>query len=178
MKYKFVRDKKNGETRIDYYKVNDKNAFRLDTLKKLLTLEPLILSIDTNLVQSSEKHKDIAQGYEIRLKESNLRYEVIPIPNTKEKKVLGIPMKTSEERAFNILISMQAQDITKDFFDQYLLNSDVLIGIGPKKSFEEICKDLQMGYMTTFFDRDYFEFTLYDSSFICSMRITKQVEAF
>lgn len=178
MKHRFVRDKKSGDTRIDYYRVKDKDTFRFETLKKLLTNEELIISIDTNLVQSNEQQKDIAMNLESHLKDSNLRYEVQSIANTKEKKIFGIPMKTGDKKAFNVLICLNVKDITKDFFDQYFLNSDVLIGIQPKKSFEEICSDLQKGYMTSFFEKEYFEFTIYDSNIISSMRINKSIDAF
>lgn len=178
MKYKFVRDKKSGETRIDYYKVIDKETFRFETLKRLLTEEDLILSLDTNLVKSNDKQRDIAMGLENHLKEDNFLYQVLAIPNTKEKKIFGIPMKSGEENAYNILVSLSAQDITKDFFDQYIKGNDVLMGIQPKKSFEEIYQDLQKGYMTSFFNKAYFEYTLYDSIFISSLRINKTIEAF
>lgn len=179
MKYKFIRDKKSGETRIDYYKVAERDVFRYETLKRLINNEDIVISIDTNLMKSQESHQNIAMAFEEKLKADHIQYEVFPITNTREKKILGIPMmKSSGEKAFSILINLNGQDIKKDFFDKYFLSTDVLIGIQPKKSFEEICKDVQKGYMTSFFDKSYFEWVLYDSDYISSIRITKSIEPF
>ncbi|MBC7960711.1 MAG: hypothetical protein H7X94_12655 [Vallitaleaceae bacterium] len=178
MKYKVVRDKKRGETRIDYFRVIDRNAFRYETLKKLIEAQDLIISIDTNLVKSEQKHQTIAMAVETILKENNIYYEMLPVENVKQKKVLGFPVKTKDEKAFNILFSLKAQDLTKALFDQAFHDSDVLIGINPKKSFEEIFKDLQKGYFTTFFDPNYFEFAVYDSNYISAIRINKVIEDF
>lgn len=178
-KYKFTFNKKKGETRIEYYKLKEYNEFRFDTLNKILGDNySLVFSIDTNLIKSDKDQQSQAKKFEAYFNENKIAYEVFPVPSTKERKIFGIIVKKSSEKAFNIVFPLKASDITMDFFESYLYNCDLLIGINPKKTFEELCKDIQKGYFTSFFDKEYFENTYYDSNYIKSIRITKIVEPF
>ncbi|PKM93884.1 MAG: hypothetical protein CVU84_13320 [Firmicutes bacterium HGW-Firmicutes-1] len=176
MKYKVIKDKKNGETRIDYFKVANKNTFRWDALKKLMCEKEMMIRIDTNLVNSEAKDIDISKSFEEYFEMHNIPYQVLPTEKNKFKKILGINLKMTRENAYIILFHIKEEDMTNDFFKQYLENCDLDIGITPKRSFEEIYKELQKGYFTSFFGCEYFEEAIYDSNYIGSMRISPGIE--
>lgn len=175
MKYKIVK-LKNGEARIDYYKVKEQSEFRFETLKKLLGDNELIIKIDTNMVKTDLRHLDISRNYEAYLKEKNIPYEVIPTEKTNQKKILGITYKKDDEKAYMIIFAINSKDITEDFFNQYLSNADLDIGINPSQSFELLYKELQKGYFASFVNSGYFEAYIYDSNYIGSMRLSKEID--
>jgi hypothetical protein len=175
MGYKIVK-LKNGEARIDYYKVKDQRAFRYETLKKLLGDHELIIKVDTNMIKSDERHLDISRYYERGLKERNIPYEVIPTEKTNHKKILGITYKKDDEKAYLILFNIYSKDLTEDFFNEYLANTDLDIGIAPSQSFEELYRELQKGYFSSFVNSGYFGSYIYDSNYIGSMRLSKEID--
>ncbi|PKM51170.1 MAG: hypothetical protein CVV02_08470 [Firmicutes bacterium HGW-Firmicutes-7] len=176
MKYKVIKDKKSGDTRIDYFKVPDRKTFRYNTLKKLLQGKDLIIRIDTNLVKTEAKDIDISKMFEEYFEANNISHEVLPTESNKNKKILGISLKANHGNAYIILFSIKEQDMTEEFFDQYLDNCDLEIGISPNKSVEDIYKEMKKGYLTCFFGSEYFEGVIYDSNFVESMRVSKGIE--
>lgn len=177
MAYKIVK-LKNGEARIDYYKEKDQRTFRYETLKQLLGDSELIIKIDTNMTKSDveKRHLDICRYYESGFKDKNIAYEVIPTEKTNHKKILGITYKKDEEKAYLVLFTINAKDITQEFFNNYLSNTDLDIGINPSQSFEELYKELQRGYFSSFTNSGYFGAYIYDSNYIGSMRISKEID--
>ena len=173
MKCKVISDKKTGETRIDYYKIKDKRSFRYDLLKKVLYDQQLFIVIDTNLLAEKGRNIDKAKYFEGYFIENKIPYEIIPTENTQHKKIMGFSLKKEVESAYLILFQISVEDYTEDFFEKYLDKCDALYGINPNRSFDEICKDRQRGYITDFFPSEDFEYTLYDSNFIGSMRMRK-----
>lgn len=166
---------KNGEARIDYYKVKDQRTFRFETLKTLLGNNNLIIKVDTNMIKSEGRHLDICKNYEGALRDRNISYEVIPTEKTNQKKILGITYKKDEEKAYMILFEIHTEDLTEEFFNKYLANTDLDIGINPSKSFEELYKEIQKGYFSSFVGSGYFEAYIYDSNYIGSMRLSKEI---
>lgn len=175
MKYKVLTDKKTGETRIDYYKVDDKLSFRYEILRKLLSNKQLFVLVDTNLIIQKEKHMDAARFFEGYLTENKIPYEILPTENNQKKKIMGIPLKKDVENAYLILFLLSGENYTEDFFKEFLGKCDAFYGINPNRPFDEICKDKQKGYITDFFYSEDFEQALYDSNFISTMRLRKGV---
>lgn len=176
MKYKCVRDKKSGDLRIDYYKITDRKTFRYETLGKLLLDKEIVIRVDTNLVESEKTDMEFSKELEQGLIENNINYEVIPSEKTKTKKIFGIRLKSSRENAYNIIFKVEWNLITKEFFNKYLAKCDLDIGITPIKAFDEINKDIQKGYLTSFFDSGCFEANIYDSNYIGTMRLSNNLE--
>lgn len=176
MKFKIVKDKKSGDSRIDYYRLSDKPSFRYDTLERILSNKEIVLRVDTNLIESTktdiEKSKELEQG----LIDNNFPYEIIPTEKSRNKKIFGIKLKSERENAYNIIFKGNWALITREFFNEYLANTDLDIGVLPIKPFDEIYRDMQKGYLVTFFDSGYFEAAIYDSNFIGTMRISKNLE--
>ena len=74
-----------------------------------------------------------------------------------------------------ILFKINGNDLSKELFNKYLANCDLDIGLEPVKSFEEIYKDLQKGYVCSFFDSGFFQANIYDSNLIGTMRLSKEL---
>lgn len=171
-KYKVLWNKKVNEVRIEYFKVEDKTPFRYKILKDLLANDELVLWIDTNLNSGKEQAIQYVKRMETYLAQHHIALEIVPVQSTKDKKIFGIPIKKSDERAFVLLFPIKGEDLTEEFFEMFLAEGDVMFGIRPKVTYEEIVKDVKQGFIKGCFEKDYFEDALYDSVLISAMRTT------
>ncbi len=174
-KYKVTRDKKTQEIMVSYYRLKDVDKFRFAYLKDILAnYETVIISISTNLMHENKDALKYIKHTEKYLSELNIEHRIVPIANTREKKVLGIKVGTQKKEAFNILLELPTIKLDDTFYDEILASVDIMLGVNltneKEQGFEELTQEFQKGFEKYLYDVEGFEHVLYDSVLIHAIR--------
>ena len=178
MKAKIIRDKRAKETRIDYYKVDDKSAFRFNVLKKVLENIDCdaTLIIDTNKFTQRVASEDIKKA----ISASKVPYTSFPV---RENSTLFLGIKTDiikKKKGTNemlFLLDISSENFGKKLFDELFQYCDLAFGIKRSRPPEEIgdtFKTLSSNHVM--FNKDFFEHSIYDSILCTSLRSTIDIQ--
>lgn len=172
IRYKAKYYKKDKETRVNYINMGDPTEFRKTYIKYYLhQYERCVLAINTNIIDEAVSTQDYIKKVESAFKEKNITYKIQLIPNTGERKLLGIPVGTKKDKAYMVLADMTTQEFEM-LFDQLLEKVDYMIGFNMDQSFEELVHEFENDYDLFLISHPAFEHTLYDSYLIRSVRTT------
>lgn len=171
-KYKVKYDKKLKETRVNYIGLNEPEAFRSEYIKDYMNrYESCILSINTNIIDKEVDTTTYIKEVENVMMAIGAPCEVVPTPNSRDRKVLGITMGKQKDKAFLLLAEIETSKFL-EYYEQLFKKIDYMVGFGLTGSFEELVKQYQYEYDKYLIDSDEFEYVLYDSYVIKSLRTT------
>jgi hypothetical protein len=86
-------------------------------------------------------------------------------------KLSGGPGRIGNEPQKRIIIDMGGGVLTEKLFG-LMAHNDVAVGMGRKKTFEQLCEAYRVGGEMIIFDRDCYEYSLYDSVVCARIRST------
>lgn len=169
-KYKVKHDKKAKETRVNYIGLNDPESFRSTYIKTYMErYDKCVLSINTNIIDKEIDPAAYIKDVENVMMAISAPCEVIPTPNSRDRKVMGITMGKQKGKAFLLLAEMDTSKFL-EYYDQLFKKIDYMVGFGLTEPFEEVVKVFRYEYDKYLIDHDGFEHTLYDSYVIKSLR--------
>lgn len=181
MKVKVRKDKKSGETKVEYYKAVDQTNFRYSLLEKIIADidKDMTVIVDTNQRMKQEPIEQIDKF----LEQTDLINFVAPIKK-RSNKLLGFNIdKLSKNKNKSlerlVVIEISPSQFTKELFKTCFANYDISVGIGNKKSFKEICDENRFGFNgEILFSKEYFEQSIYDSVVCAILRCSYDVEKY
>ncbi len=176
MKLKIQKKPRSGETIIDYFRVDDKNAFRFEFIKQAMheAGSEMILTVCT----AASLQKGSAEALKAYLENSNIYHETLMIPAAQDK-ILGIPVDGLRKNKLHdslFVLRLCATDFTAELF-QNLKAFDIAVGFQPQKSFMELTDLLRIDRAAPFFDKKYFLSSLFDSIICVRIRVSYDVDA-
>lgn len=163
-KLKVYVDKKVGDYRVEYFKLKDKDTFRFETLRSIVSDHTIHVGLETNLLSSNESSESYVQALEDYFTQNNLPFWCNPVASTKKRMLFGITLKGGDEMAYVCFCELTKAQLTEDFYNRFLKNQDIIVGIAPKKSFDEMSLKLRRKYESTFPQTVDYEAFYYDSS--------------
>ena len=165
MKIKVIKNKKTLETRVEYFRVDDKSAFRFNLLKNILNDidSQVTLIIDTNQVIKKISKEDIEEI----LSSAGVAFTVFSI-KPKPKEIASIRIKDKKknkrENEWLYLLEISYERFSRELFEDFLQYCDLGFCIKAKKALEEVCDIIRMdSFDELMFDEEYFENYIYDS---------------
>lgn len=171
-KYKVKYDKKAKETRVNYIGLNDPESFRATYIKTYMErYDKCVLSINTNIIEKEIDPSTYIKDVENVMMAIGAPCEVIPTPNTRDRKVMGITMGKQKSRAFLLLAEIETKHFL-EYYDELFKKMDFMVGFGRIEEFEAIVQEFRYEYDKYLIDHEGFEHTLYDSYVIRSLRTT------
>ncbi len=181
MKLKVIRNERNQETVMDYYKVRDKVAFRFELIKKMMEDRDMdrTIYLDTNQRLSKEGY----HGLKEYLEKNKLIFKEMPT-KARETKMFGIIIdkwlnRNKKKPLEHVLVfEMNEEAWQEDFFREHLMNFDLAIGFGRKCEFYNLCDQLLVQGQTVLFNDEFFEAFVYDSIICTSIRATFDLEKY
>jgi hypothetical protein len=166
MKVRIGRNKYTGDISVDYSKVRDKAAFRcrlLNTAVRAANAD-ITVYVDTNMRAGDHLDRELIDYLDCR--RSRLQYQRI---DPKAAKFFGVNVgsiikekrKTSDE--FAVIFETSHDFFSEDIFRKYLVNMDIAVGIGRRRSFDEVSVAFFENADAVMFNTDWFDTFLYDA---------------
>lgn len=168
-----IRKQNDGYFYLDYGKLKEPAVFRYYILKSIIQNadKDVFIMADTNQRITENK----AEWNEEWLKQQPLRYNIMPAQSNPQYPFsIKINIKSDKKAAKTekrIVIALDEKAFTREIF-MLIENNDVSIGLGSKKTFEEICEAYRQGGEKMLFDPLYFCDSLYDSVICARLRST------
>lgn len=190
MKAKVVKNKRTGETRIEYYRVKNKNSFRYNLLKNIFTDTNLKISaiIDTNqFVPDADTNSQITEDkpfdyIEDILKENGIAYRHFKT-ETNSTKFFGIStdiIKKKRKKSERIyVIKLNNINFTNQLFSSLFSCYDTGYGIAASINIDELTEALKTeGFNDVLYSESFFVKSIYDSVVCSSLRSSFDVETY
>ena len=172
-----LKNSKNGEVFLDYGKISDPSVFRFSLLRSIIqnAATDVTLMIDTNL-RIGDKPSVID---ETELKKLNLRYTVISVEANRQqffgvRLYMPAPKPRKEQR---IIVDLAGSEFPEEWL-KAMAHYDIMLGLGRKMSFEELCLVYPVSAEGMLFDPRYFAESLVDSVVCSRVRSTFQLEKY
>ena len=172
MKSKLNIRKYNDTTVVEFYKLKKPYDFRYGMISGALSgFSEAIIFIDTN---TRIKKPELAM--EAYFDEHNIEYEMFKINET-EKRVLGILLNSFRKPKPKltekfIMAKITPETFTKKFFEEYVSDYDIAMGLGAKISIQDMARDYRENVQDLFFNKEFFDEFIYDSIVFLSNRNT------
>lgn len=174
MKVKVHRNRKTGETFVEYGDSFNIKKYRYAILKNIIeSKSEVTLVIDTN----QRKEDCSIQCAETFLESSGVKYYSFPAKRN-DTQLLGfrIPGKKADEKM--IAIEINNGKFSRELYDACLKCYDVAIGFDRQKSFEDTCEFLRLDPSEVIFNTSYFKNSIYDSIVCSSLRSSANIEEY
>lgn len=161
----FNRKNKINEKRMLYEKERDKLGFRYKSLHELLGENKGIVGIDTNLMDKTRDYKVLIKGLCKYLDGRNIIYRKLPIVKKNTSSIFGMKLEQKGESttAYAVILELTKNQLSEELFYEFLSHSDLMIGLAPNESFNNIVEELEFDYDIAFPQRHYFKGYVYDS---------------
>ena len=165
MKVRIEKNKNTGDTCVDYSKVRQREDYRRRLLNAVLRglNDDLTVYIDTNMRTGPRFDRDL-DGY---LERTGARFVSTGV-DAKPRKYFGINVgsligekKKADER---VMVFEAPHGFFSTTFDRFLINMDIAVGIGRRRSFEEVCRAFLEDADAVMFNTDWFDTFLYDAA--------------
>lgn len=182
MKAKVVKNKRTGETRVEYYRVKNKNAFRYNLLKNIFTdtnlkisaiidTNQFLLDADTNNQITEDKPFDYIEGI---LKENGITYRHFKI-ETNPTKFFGLStdlIKKKRKKSERIyVIKLNNINFTNQLFSSLFSCYDTGYGIAASIDIDELTEAIETeGFNEVLYSESFFAQSIYDSVICSSLR--------
>ncbi|WP_105617496.1 hypothetical protein [Vallitalea okinawensis] len=163
---KIFGNKQSNELKIDYNNELNKIEFRYNILKKYSQQKNLVISIETNLMDTDKEAVSIINGLADALAKRNLPFIKMPTVSNRKKSIYGIDIGNkngTRDIAYILICQIEGDAIDWQFFCDYLSHSDLIIGVNPLLSFDELKDYLTLSYALNFPESDKFQDYIYDS---------------
>lgn len=165
MKVRVEKNKHTGDTCVDYSKVRQRAEYRCRLLDAVLRglNDDITVYIDTNMRTGPRFDRDL-DGY---LECSGSRFVSSGV-DPKPRKYFGISVGSliGERRKTNerVMVFEAPHGFFSAAFGRFLVNMDIAVGIGRRRSFEEVCQAFLEDADAVMFNTDWFENFLYDAA--------------
>jgi hypothetical protein len=166
MKVRIEKNKQTGDISIDYNKVRDKAAYRCRLLKAAVEAADgdITVYVDTRIRIGECLDQEFMRCFD----HNNAQF-LCKTTDLKAKKFFGINVnsiikekrKTVEE--FEMVFEVSPDFFSEDAFGKYLINMDIAVGIGRRRSFEEVSDAFFENADAVMFNADWFDNYFYDA---------------
>jgi len=166
MKVRIEKNKRTGDICVDYSKVRQRAKYRCRLLDAVLCelYDDIIVYIDTNMRIGPRFDRDL-DGY---LECSGSRFVSSGV-DVRPRKYFGISVgslivdrRKSNERV--VVFEAPLGFFSEGAFGRLLVNMDIAVGIGRRRSFEEVYQAFLEDADAVMFNTDWFENFLYDAA--------------
>jgi hypothetical protein len=174
MKLKSKFDKATKSYLIDIFGAKDQNALRYDIVKELSQNSDICFYIHTQLaMKESGAPVEFAKKIDSYLQEQGIKALITP-DEVKPPSIFGIPISTKKITEYKIVFLINQDQFSKDFFDSFLSRYDFYAGFDLKSDIDKLFEEIRKGYVSNFFESDYFEDVMYASILTERVRTTRE----
>ncbi len=174
MKVRVRRNKKTGETFVDYSAGFNIEKHRFKLLEKIIeSKSPAMLMIDSNQ-RAWDGDIDEAEDF---LKQSGIKYSSFPAKQN-NKKIFGVEISKKKFDQKIIVMEVNSGQFSREFYDICLKRYDIAIGTGRLKSFEETCDAMRTDLSEVIFNASFFKESIYDSVVCGSLRSSADIRPY
>lgn len=176
-KIRIRQNKREGKFTIDYARVQDRKAVRLDILKQINKSHELFIMINTaiDMYQSSQGagpglNLAMDEGYqeaEAFLRDSGYAYCLKKTKKEFGRTILGFSTGKTELRPVALLaVALGKSQLSRGFFNTLGCSHDLMIGIDPAKPARTLLDEFEGGKFDSTDPEGYFAFTMIDSQWL------------
>jgi hypothetical protein len=174
MKLRVHKNKKTGETFVEYGDGHNIGKYRYKLLKKIIESVPgATIIVDSNQKTAAGSLREL----EDFLKRSGIKYSAFPVKQNNAK-FFGLEIKKKNVYQKMIVMETSSGQFSSELYETYLKQYDIAIGIGRLRTFEEICDMLKIDLSRVLFNTEFFEESIYDSAVCGSLRSSKDIKPY
>lgn len=190
MKAKVVKNKRTGETRVEYYRVKNKDSFRYNLINNIfkdtdlqitaiIDTNQLVTDTDANSENTKDKPFDYIEGI---LKENGIVYRHFKT-ETNTTKFFGIStdiIKKKRKKSERIyVININSINFTNRLFYSLFSCYDTGYGLAANTDIDELIEALETeGFNDVLYSESFFAQSIYDSVVCSCLRSSFDIEKY